>query len=33
MPEMQRLRQNFGLEQLVMVGDRGMMSNIMPTSV
>ena len=27
MPEVQRLRQNFGLEQLVMVGDRGMISN------
>jgi transposase len=27
MPEVQRLRQDFGLEQLVMVGDRGMISN------
>ena len=27
MPEVQRLRQNFRLEQLVMVGDRGMISN------
>jgi transposase len=27
MPAVQRLRQNFGLEQLVMVGDRGMISN------
>jgi len=27
MPEVRRLRQDFGLEQLVMVGDRGMISN------
>ncbi len=27
MPEVQRLRQDFGLERLVMVGDRGMISN------
>ena len=27
LPEVQRLRQDFGLEQLVMVGDRGMISN------
>jgi len=27
MPEVQRLRQDFGLEQLIMVGDRGMISN------
>ncbi|MGH8510923.1 MAG: IS1634 family transposase [Gammaproteobacteria bacterium] len=27
MPEVQRLRRDFGLEQLVMVGDRGMISN------
>jgi len=27
MPAVQRLRQDFGLEQLVMVGDRGMISN------
>ena len=27
MPEVQRLRQDFGVEQLVMVGDRGMISN------
>ena len=26
-PEVQRLRQNFGIEQLVMVGDRGMIGN------
>jgi transposase len=26
-PEVQRLRQDFGLEQLIMVGDRGMISN------
>ena len=27
MPEVQRLREDFGIEQLVMVGDRGMISN------
>lgn len=27
MPEVQRLREDFGVEQLVMVGDRGMISN------
>jgi transposase len=27
MPEVKRLRENFGIEQLVMVGDRGMISN------
>ena len=27
MPEIQRLREDFGIEQLVMVGDRGMISN------
>ena len=27
MPEVQRLRKDFGIEQLVMVGDRGMISN------
>jgi len=27
MPEVQRLRENFGIEQLVMVGDRGMMGH------
>ena len=27
MPEVQRLRADFGVEQLVMVGDRGMISN------
>ena len=27
MPEVQRLREDFGVEQLVMVGDRGMVSN------
>src|SRR6266850_1026175 len=27
MPEVQRLREGFGIEQLVMVGDRGMISN------
>ena len=27
LPEVQRLREDFGVEQLVMVGDRGMISN------
>ena len=26
MPEVQRLREDFGIEQMVMVGDRGMIS-------